>query len=91
MLRDIARDLAGEKPLPTPTLDERLAIMLRHFELSVDLYNERSAVVLFRKWLPRYFAGLPIGRQNLVALLQISDINEWRERVPEVWSYLDTA
>ncbi|MBN1269726.1 MAG: tRNA-dihydrouridine synthase family protein [Kiritimatiellae bacterium] len=53
LIRDIARDLRGDPPLPPPTAEEREAFMRRHYELSVELYGDR-AEILFRKWLPLY-------------------------------------
>ncbi len=84
LIRDIVRDLAGQAPLPSPSREERVDFMMRHFERSTELYGEKDTVFLFRKWVPQYLKGLEIGREVLAELQQIADATEWKRRVPQV-------
>ncbi len=71
LIRDIARDLANQPPLPAPSREERVAFALTHFERMVDLYGARGATLLYRKWIPQYLRRLLNDRQHMVALLQL--------------------
>lgn len=84
IIRDIARDLNGEPPLPPPDRAEHLALMMRHFELCADLYGEKMTVLQFRKWVPQYLKGKRVPRPTLAALQQIKDAGELRQRLSEV-------
>ncbi len=86
IIRDIARDLAGDPPLPRPTAGERDRILRDHFDGYVKLYGEKSAVLRFRKWIPLYFKGHPDSRASMVSLLRIKDVAEWLDRVPAALS-----
>jgi tRNA-dihydrouridine synthase B len=86
VIRDIARDLRGEPPLPPPSREERLAFLLRHFEMTAAEYNEAVAVVLFRKWVPQRLKGLSVPRPVLAELQGIKDPGEWRRRITDVFS-----
>ena len=84
IIRDIARDLNGELPLPPPNREEHLALMLKHFELCAGLYGDRMTVLQFRKWVPQYLKGKSVPRPTLAALQQIKDAGELRKRLSEV-------
>ena len=84
IIRDIARDLNDQPPLPPPSREEHIALMLKHFELCVDLYGEKLAVLQFRKWTPQYLKEKPIPRTTLAALQQIKGAVELKERMAEV-------
>lgn len=84
IIRDIARDLRGESPLPPPRPAERLEVMLRQYERSIGVYGERVALLLFRKWTFHYLKSLRIDKTVIVPLLHIGDAAEWRKRVTEV-------
>ena len=84
VLRDIARDLKGEAPLPPPTAEERVAFMLQHFDRGIELYGEQAAVLRYRAWIAQYIKGLAIPRPLLASLMQMRDAKEWRERMTAV-------
>ena len=84
VIRDIARDLGGQPPLPPPGPRERLDFMLKHFERMARLYGEEDAVFLFRKWTPQYLKGRAVPRPTLAAIQKIEDAGELRERLAEV-------
>ncbi len=84
VIRDVARDLAGEAPVPPPTREERIELMMRHFEDNLRLYGDRYGVPVFRKWLPRYFSSLGMPRSALASVMDIRDPAEWRELVPRM-------
>jgi len=41
-----------------PTLEEVVQIFLEHLDRTIELYNERKAVLIFRKYLGWYFKGV---------------------------------
>ena len=47
---------------PEPTLEERVALMRRHFHMLVEHRDERSASLDFRKRVGWYARRLPAGR-----------------------------
>lgn len=84
IIRDIARDLIGEPPLPPPNREEHLALMMKHFELCAGMYGEKMTVLQFRKWVPQYLKGKSIPRPTLAALQQVKDATELKGRLSEV-------
>jgi hypothetical protein len=44
------------------------------------LYGEKPAILLFRKWIPQYAPALKLNRENMVALLQLTDPEEFRDK-----------
>ena len=84
IIRDIARDLNGEPPLPPPDRKEHLALMMRHFELCSDMYGEKMTVLQFRKWVPQYLKGKSVPRPTLAALQQMKDAAELKAKLMEV-------
>lgn len=45
--------------LPSPTIDERINLLLEHLKLSVELKGERKGVIEFRKHYAGYLKSLP--------------------------------
>jgi tRNA-dihydrouridine synthase B len=81
IIRDIARDLSGQPPLPSPNREEHLALLLKHFKWCVEMYGEKMTVLQFRKWVPQYLKGKPIPRPQLAAIQQIKDAAELKARL----------
>jgi tRNA-dihydrouridine synthase B len=84
IIRDIARDLSGDLPLPPPDREEHVALMLKHFDLCVGLYGETLTVLQFRKWVPQYLKGMSVPRPTLALLQQIKEAAELKEKLTEV-------
>lgn len=84
LIRDIARDVSGQSPLPPPNREEHTALMLKHFGLCAELYGEKRTVVQFRKWVPQYLKGKSVPRPVLAALQQIKDAAELRKQLSDV-------
>ena len=82
LIRDIARDLRGEAPLPPPAIVERVEFMTQHFERMLAFSGEAVAVIRFRKWIRLYLRGIPIERALLARLMQITTAADWRREVP---------
>ena len=83
-LRDVARELAGEPPLPAPAFAERIAMMRRLYSDHVQLYGERFGVSLFRRWIPRFAKGMGVPRPMMIAFLQAAAPAEWEARMAEL-------
>jgi tRNA-dihydrouridine synthase B len=82
IMRDIARALAGQSPLPPPTAEERVRFMTEHFERLVEFVGEQVAVVRFRKWIRLCIRGRAFSRDDLVRMMKIEDAETWRKLVP---------
>jgi nifR3 family TIM-barrel protein len=78
LIRDIWQDLRGLPALPPPDRAERLVYMRAHFERMVQLYGPAVGTVLYRKWIPQYGRKLLRGRQHMVELLQITEVDDMR-------------
>lgn len=68
----------GEKVLAEPTLEEHIAIVLKHAELHVAHYGERG-MVTFRKHLAYYFKGIPGWKAVRQELMQVTTLEGLRE------------
>jgi nifR3 family TIM-barrel protein len=80
VFRDIARALAGTPPCLPPTPDEVVEWAEEQLERMKVLYGEKPAILLFRKWIPQYAPALKLNRENMVALLQLTDPEEFRDK-----------
>jgi len=59
LLRDMARDMTGEAPLPPPTLAETLNQLRHHFGLLMETLGTHKACYHVRKWGGWYLKGFP--------------------------------
>lgn len=84
IIRNIARDLNGEPPLPPPDQRQRFELMMRHFQLCSEMYGEKLTVLQFRKWVPQYLKGRAVARPTLAALQQVRDASELKAKLMEV-------
>ena len=64
-------------------------IVLRHLDLVLDYYGERGGVPLFRKHAAWYSAGVPGASAFRVAVNQITDANELKDKISEFWGCVD--
>ena len=60
-------------------------IVLRHLDAVIDYYGERGGVPLFRKHAAWYSAGMPDAGAFRVAVNQITDANELKDKISEFW------
>lgn len=60
-------------------------IVLRHLNLVLDYYGERGGVPLFRKHAAWYSAGVPGATAFRVAVNQITDAQELKDKISEFW------
>lgn len=60
-------------------------IVLRHLDLIIDYYGARTGVPLFRKHAAWYSAGKPGATAFRVAVNQITDVNELKNKISEFW------
>lgn len=82
LFREVAHFLRTGKRLPPPSVQQRFAVMRRHFQAEVEFAGEDRGVREMRKHMGWYFKGLPEaarmrGRVNQLseaeALLQLLD------------------
>jgi nifR3 family TIM-barrel protein len=80
VFHEIRAALDGCSPPPTPTLEERIAFMTRHFLRTVALRGEHLACVQFRKmidWYARAFGpckALRLGMKDLQSVEQYHEL-----------------
>jgi nifR3 family TIM-barrel protein len=73
IFRDIRHYLDTGELLPEPTVAEKAALALEHFEKSLDYKEGPRAVYEMRRHLSNYFKGLPHFRETRLKLLTILD------------------
>jgi len=71
------------KMLPSPTLSERIELLIEHLQLSVALNGERLGVIKMRKHLSGYLHGLPNVAHLRAELMTISEAQPFVERLHE--------
>lgn len=64
-------------------------IVLRHLESVIDYYGERTGVPLFRKHCAWYSAGMSGAVAFRVAVNQITDATELKDKISEFWGCVD--
>ena len=60
-------------------------IVLNHLDLVIDYYGSRSGVPLFRKHAAWYSAGMSGESAFRVAVNQITDEKELKDKISEFW------
>ncbi len=60
-------------------------IVLRHLDLVIDYYGARTGVPLFRKHAAWYSTGMPDAGAFRVAVNQITDVNQLKDKISEFW------
>ncbi|MGI6086465.1 MAG: tRNA dihydrouridine synthase [Kiritimatiellia bacterium] len=73
-----AAALDGSTPPPEPTRADRCAFLADHFRRVTELYGERIAPLLFRRWIPQYAKTFRIPRDNMLSLLRTRSIEDLR-------------
>ena len=88
IFREIKHYLATGELLPPPSVRERVALSLRHFDLSLEMKGPKRGVYEMRRHLSCYFKGLPDFRDMRVALLTEMDpvrVKELLNEIAERW------
>jgi nifR3 family TIM-barrel protein len=71
-------------PGPSPSYDQRLTFMERHFHLLVDQRGERFACLTFRKVANWYSKALRPGREVQQRLIRLESVAEFEEIVAQL-------
>ncbi len=82
LVRDVARALSGEEPLPPPDDGERLRVLLEHASLMYE-HGGKRGLIEFRKHCCNYIKGLPGARQARPELMQATELSVLRELVEQ--------
>jgi tRNA-dihydrouridine synthase B len=59
LFRQIQAALHGEPVPPEPTIDEQRKLMLRHYDLLLQRFDERNGTLLMKKYACNYASGKP--------------------------------
>jgi tRNA-dihydrouridine synthase B len=69
--------LFARKEREQVTIGEKIALMRRHFQLTLEFYGESLGLILFRKHAARYIAGLPGEAELRVPLLTSESVEQF--------------
>ena len=79
IFREIRHYLDTGEPLPPLSVEERVKLAKRHFELSLSYKGERRGIFEMRRHLSCYFKGLPEFKSTRMKLVTSTDPDEIRE------------
>ena len=82
IFREIRHYLDTGELLPSLSVNDRVALAKRHFQLSLDLKGPVRGVFEMRRHLSCYFKGLPDFKETRIKLVTSTDI-------PEIFATLD--
>ncbi|MCR5326568.1 MAG: tRNA dihydrouridine synthase DusB [Bacteroidales bacterium] len=78
IFREIRHYLDTGEPLPPLSVEERVRLAKRHFELSLSYKGERRGIFEMRRHLSCYFKGLPEFKSTRMKLVTSTDPDEIR-------------
>jgi nifR3 family TIM-barrel protein len=78
IFREIRHYLDTGEPLPPLSVEERVKLAKRHFELSLSYKGERRGIFEMRRHLSCYFKGLPEFKSTRMKLVTSTDPDEIR-------------
>jgi tRNA-dihydrouridine synthase len=76
--------LAGQPVPPAPTLGQVVEVMRRHLTMLCQAMGEQAASRDFRKHVPWYLAGWPVGREIRNELVAITNVVAFEEAAARV-------
>lgn len=89
LFRNLIAELTGE-PRYEPSLEERRELLVRHFELVLDLFGEERGVRVMRKYASFYCQGLPGVRAYRNRFVRIENPAEFHALVDEFFASLES-
>ncbi|HHY33013.1 MAG TPA: tRNA dihydrouridine synthase DusB [Firmicutes bacterium] len=84
IFREVAIYLATGRKVPPPSLAERAAMAIRHLDMMIELFGEKSAVLQMRKHAAWYLRGIPGAAQARVRINAAKTRAEMVEAVTSV-------
>lgn len=90
ILAQIAAGLEGGPVPPAPSPADRLALILEHYELMLQLYGRHVGVRNARKHLAWYLADLPGGRASASEVNRLDDPEAVIERLQHIFEAVAT-
>ena len=79
IFREIRHYLDTGEPMPPLSVEERVQLAKRHFDLSLSYKGERRGIYEMRRHLSCYFKGLPEFKSTRMKLVTSTDPDEIRE------------
>ena len=83
IFREVRALLAGHDKPPAPSLAEQGEVMLRHFEMMLEVRPERKAVPFFRKFAAGYCKRHPQRKRALLAIMAANTSDQLRATIKE--------
>lgn len=87
VFHEIQAGLNNIPPPPTPSLEERLAFMTRHFLRSVDMRGEKLACLQFRKVIDYYARSLGPCKPLRLAMKELSRVDQYHDLVGQFLAF----
>jgi nifR3 family TIM-barrel protein len=87
LFRNLLAELTGQ-PTYTPSLDERRALLSRHFQLICELFGEQRGTRVMRKYTFFYCNGLPGVRRFRERFCRIASRAEFDQLVDDFFAHL---
>ncbi|MCC7193439.1 MAG: tRNA-dihydrouridine synthase [Phycisphaeraceae bacterium] len=77
LMAESAAGIESDTVIP-PTIAQQRAVLLEHFDLSMNLHGERSASMMMRKFGIKFSRHHPQGPQVSKAFIAVRNVAEWR-------------
>lgn len=71
----------AKKDIAEVTLEEKLAMVRRHFAANIDFYGPRFGLILFRKHVAKYIQGIAGAREMRAKLLTANTVDDFARLV----------
>jgi nifR3 family TIM-barrel protein len=84
IFRDIRHYLSTAELLPEPTVTEKAAIALQHFDKSLEFKEGKRAIFEMRRHLSNYFKGLPHFKETRLRLLTSPEPDEVKSIIKDI-------
>ena len=91
IFRDAKHYLRSGELLPTPSIDERVRVMIEHLNLSIELKGEKRAVIEFRKYYSGYLRNLPNAAKIRAELMQFTELSPIVDHVLQYVLWLNSV
>jgi nifR3 family TIM-barrel protein len=91
VFHEIQAGLSNTPPPPTPSLEERVAFMTRHFLRSVEMRGERLACLQFRKVIDYYARSFGSCKPLRLAMKELSNVDQYHNLVGQFLAFRRAA
>jgi nifR3 family TIM-barrel protein len=91
IFREIKHYLATGELLDPPSIRERVAVLRKHLDLSIQWKGDRLGILEMRRHYKSYFKGIPDMKSYRTRLVQGKDYEEIIRCLDELWQDVESA